>query len=88
MTCVDRPPVVRLPGHQTPAGSLLEWRQRPDRSWEALVEWVEDVPGYRGGLEPRQTWFPASRVEPVKGEDYSRVKRTYAAPSGRHTHGT
>lgn len=52
------------------------------------MEWVEDVPGYRGGLEPRQTWFPASRVEPVKGENYSRVKRTYAAPSGRHTHGT
>ncbi|MEV0382391.1 hypothetical protein [Nonomuraea sp. NPDC050643] len=75
---MDRLPVVRLPGHQTEAGSIMQWRQKPDGQWEALVEWVEDVPGYRGDLEPRQTWFPAQSVEPVKGENYSRVPRTYA----------
>ncbi len=76
---MDRLPVVLLPGHQATAGSIVEWRQKPDRTWEALVEWVEDVPGYRGGLEPRRTWFPAERVKPVKGEDYTRVPRTYAS---------
>ena len=77
---MDRPPVVRLPGHQTKAGSLLEWRFKTNGEWEALVEWVEEVPGYRGGLEPRKTWFPSHKVEQVKGEDYSRVPKTRALP--------
>lgn len=77
---MDRPPVVRLPGHQTQAGSLLEWRLKADGKWEALVEWVEEVPGYRGGLEPRKTWFPAARVERIDREDYSRVPKTRAQP--------
>jgi hypothetical protein len=72
------PPVVRLLGHPSGAGSLLEWRRRANGQWEALVEIIEDAPGYRGGLqEPRAVWFGAHEVEPVKGQDYRKVKRTY-----------
>jgi hypothetical protein len=64
------------------AGGLLEWRLKPDGSWEALVEIVEIAPGYRGGLqEPRQVWFMAHEVEPIPGEDYSRVPRTRMEPN-------
>lgn len=77
------PPSVRLPGHFARAGLLLEWRQKPDGSWMALVEFAEDVPGYRGGLEPRTAWFRADQVERIDGEDYSRVPRTKAPPASR-----
>lgn len=76
----DLPPSVRLPGHFAQAGLLLEWRKKADGSWEALVEYAEDVPGYRGGIEPRKAWFRADQVEKVQGEDYSKVPRTRAEP--------
>lgn len=77
MTCVDRPPVVRLLSHPARAGSLLEWRRRSDGVWEAVVEVVDIAPGYRGGLqEPRPIVVQAHEVEPVAGEDYSKVPRT------------
>ncbi|MFI7125975.1 hypothetical protein ACIBQ1_09795 [Nonomuraea sp. NPDC050153] len=70
------PPVVRLPGHPAKAGYLLEWRKTAHGEWEALVEYVIDVPGFRGSLEPHTSWMRAHEVEPVKGEDYSNVPRT------------
>lgn len=73
--------MVKLPGHPAGAGYILAWRQRKDRTWEALVEFVLDVPGYRGGLQPpQQSWFHQSQVEKVDGEDYRRVPRTRAEP--------
>jgi hypothetical protein len=74
----DLPPSVRLPGHYAKAGLLLEWQKRSDGEWWALVEYAEDVPGYRGGLEPRQAWFRADQVERVDGENYGTVPRTRA----------
>jgi hypothetical protein len=75
----DEPPVVVLPGHPAKAGYILEWRQRSDRDWEALVEYVLDAPGFRGGLQPPvRQWVHESHVEKVRGEDYSRVPRTRA----------
>lgn len=75
---VQDPPAVRLPGHHAKAGRLLQWRPRPDGTWEALVAYVVTVPGYRGGLSPEQGWFSAREVEQIQGEDYSRVPRTRA----------
>ncbi|MGA4989892.1 hypothetical protein [Nonomuraea bangladeshensis] len=72
---MDRPPAVRLPGHFAGAGNLLEWRKNPHGEWWALVEYTAIVPGYRGGIKPEQSWFPAHEVQPVEGEDYSRVPR-------------
>jgi hypothetical protein len=69
---------VKLPRHHAQAGRLLQWRLRPDGRWDALVAYVVNVPGYRGGLSPEQDWFPAREVEPIQGEDYSRVPRTRA----------
>ncbi|SET49392.1 hypothetical protein SAMN05421811_103217 [Nonomuraea wenchangensis] len=71
------PPVVKLPGHPAKAGYLIAWRQKSDRSWEAQVQYVMDVPGgYRAHLEkPYTSWFQAHEVEPVEGEDYRRVPR-------------
>jgi hypothetical protein len=59
-------------------GLLLEWRLSPGGVWYALVEYTEIVPGFRGGLDPQQAWFPASQVEKIPGEDYSKVPRTRA----------
>lgn len=71
------PPVVKLPGHPAKAGYLLAWRRKPDGSWLAEVQYVIDVPGgYRAHLEPHTSLFMAHEVEPVDGEDYSRVPRT------------
>ncbi|MFB4280835.1 hypothetical protein ACBJ59_36485 [Nonomuraea sp. MTCD27] len=42
------------------------------------MEYTLHVPGYRGGLEPGQSWMQAYDVQPIKGEDYSRVPRTQA----------
>jgi len=74
------PPSVKLPGHPSGAGGLLEWRETPYREWWARVAWTHMRPGFRGGLEPRESWFPRDRVEPIPGEDYSAVPRTYAQP--------
>jgi hypothetical protein len=72
------PPSVRLPNHPAKAGLLLEWRKTSVGQWEALVEYILDVPGYKGGLEPQTAWMQAYEVEPIRGEDYSRVPRTRA----------
>ncbi|MEU6709981.1 hypothetical protein ABZ897_00765 [Nonomuraea sp. NPDC046802] len=72
------PPAVRLPGHHAKAGSILQWRRSPRGQWWALVEYTVIVPGYRGGIEREQSLFRAREVEPIKGEDYSRVPRTKA----------
>lgn len=75
------PPSVRLPGHPSGAGFLLEWRKNADGSKEYLVEIVEITSGYRGGLQdPRPVWFQAHEVEQIPGEDYSRVPRSRAQP--------
>lgn len=76
----DLPPSVRLPGHEPHAGLLLEWRLSPHGDWWAHVEWTAIIPGYRGGLQLRQSWFHEDHVKPISGEDYSRVPRTYAGP--------
>jgi len=71
-------PWVKLPGHHAQVGGLVAWHRRADGTWEALVEIVEDAPGYRGGLqEPRQAWFRADQVQKIDGENYRTVKRTY-----------
>lgn len=76
----DLPPSVRLPGHEPDAGLLLEWRLTPHGDWWAYVYWTADIEGFRGGLVPRETWFPADRVERIPGEDTTRVPRTCAGP--------
>ncbi|MGP4092954.1 hypothetical protein [Nonomuraea sp. KM90] len=73
----DLPPSVRLKDHHVKAGGLLQWHRRANGEWWALVEIVEDAPGFRGGLEPpREVWLPEHQVEKVHGEDYRRVKAT------------
>ncbi|TYB69715.1 hypothetical protein FXF51_06015 [Nonomuraea sp. PA05] len=72
------PPSVRLPHHPAGAGLLHQWRKTRTGQWEALVEYVLDVPGYKGGLEPHRSWLQAYEVEPIKGVDYSRVPRSRA----------
>jgi hypothetical protein len=72
------PPSVRLPNHPAKAGILLEWRKTSTGQWEALVEYTLDVPGFTGGLESEQSWLQAYEVEPIKGEDYSKVPRSRA----------
>lgn len=74
------PPSVNLPGHPGGAGLLLEWRLSPHGEWWARVYWTAIIPGYRGGLDPRETWFPAAGVKRIPGEDSTRVPRTYAGP--------
>lgn len=76
----DLPPSVRLPGHDPDAGLLLEWRLSPHGDWWAYVYWTAIISGYKGGLDPRQTWFREDAVRKIKGEDYSRVPRTKAGP--------
>lgn len=68
-------PIVRLIDHPADAGYLREWRRSAD-GWEARVSWINVQMGYTGGLEEEQGWLPASRVEPLPSEDYSRVPRT------------
>lgn len=84
----DLPPSVSLPGHVPDAGLLHEWRRSPHGDWWALVEWTADRGGYKGGIELLTSWFHEDAVRHIPGEDTSQVPRTYAAPSGRHTHGT
>ncbi|GAA2861587.1 hypothetical protein [Nonomuraea rubra] len=70
------PPSVRLPNHPAKAGLLLQWRQTKTGQWEALVAYTLEVPGYRGGLKPEESWMQAYEVEPIKGVDYSKVPRS------------
>jgi hypothetical protein len=73
------PPVVRILPDD--AGYLHEWRLRGDGSWQAHVTWMEvGGPAYRAGLNERDEWLPADRVQPIPGEDYSRVPRSRAQP--------
>ncbi|MDP4501056.1 hypothetical protein [Nonomuraea turcica] len=73
---MSNPPSVRLLEHDPEAGFLLAWRKGSDGSKEYLVEWVPIIEGFKGGLgEPQQTWFPASKVQPLPNADYSRVPR-------------
>jgi|GEM_PF-6928419 len=76
----DLPPSVKLPGHDPDAGLLLEWRLSPHGDWWAKVYWTAIIGGYKGGLDPRETWFHEGAVRKIKGEDYSRVQRTRAEP--------
>ncbi|MEU4578948.1 hypothetical protein [Nonomuraea sp. NPDC023979] len=72
------PPAVRLPGHPSQAGNLLAWRRSRKGEWTALVEIVEVLPGWTGGMQaPREAVFLAHDVEAIPGEDYSRVPRIY-----------
>jgi hypothetical protein len=72
------PPSVRLPSHPAKAGLLLQQRKASTGQWEALVAYTLDVPGYRGDLKTEESWMQAYGVEPIAGEDYSRVPRTQA----------
>lgn len=38
------------------------------------MSWIEEIPGPRGGLVPRQGWLPLDRVHPITGVDYSSVE--------------
>lgn len=77
----DLPPSVSLPGHNPHAGLLLEWRQSPHGDWWALVYWTAELPGYKGGLDPRESWFHEDRVKQI-GEGAKRlVPWTYAGPA-------
>lgn len=71
---------MKLPGHEPDAGLLLEWRLSPHGEWWAHVEWTAILGGYRGGLEPRETWFHEANVKKIPGVDYSKVPRTRAEP--------
>lgn len=70
------PPPVHLPGRWSDKGSLLAWRKNADGEREYYVEWVPITGGFRGGLQaPKAEWLPASEVEQIPGQDYSRVKQ-------------
>lgn len=69
-----------LPGHPAEAGLLLEWRLSPHGDWWAYVYWTALLPGFKGGMDPRQTWFHEGRVEKIPGENYKQVPATYAGP--------
>ncbi|GAB2812581.1 hypothetical protein GCM10022221_07720 [Actinocorallia aurea] len=74
------PPVVRyrLTGG---AAYLLAWGRRPDRSWWALVVWLEtEGDGCRGA----RAWVDAADVRRLPGEDYGKVpRRELPAERGR-----
>lgn len=76
----DLPPSVSLPGHDPHAGLLLEWRLSPHGEWWARVYWTAERPGFRGGLEPRETWFHEDNVKKIPGVDYTSVPALKAGP--------
>ncbi|WP_344845650.1 hypothetical protein [Nonomuraea dietziae] len=49
-----------------------------DEAIKAKVSWIENIPGYRGGLKPREEWLPIDQVAPVPGQSYMSVPRTPA----------
>ncbi|MEV4161820.1 hypothetical protein [Nonomuraea dietziae] len=73
----DPPSILILPDQ---AASLMELLvDENDEAIKAKVSWIENIPGYRGGLKPREEWLPIDQVAPVPGQSYTSVPRTPAA---------